>query len=180
MKEIHNIRNHIYYTVGMFTLLLLVGCGPQPAAEETETRNSEKEVTTQEDMGKRPWVMNIEEATLNNSYYREARWTGDYMQMVLMALKPGEVIDLELHGNIDQFIRIEQGEARVRMGETKENLLFDETVSDDWAIFIPAGYWHEIRNTGENDLKLYTIYAPSEHPAGTRNETYEDAEAHEH
>ncbi len=164
----------------MILFLLLAGCQPQPEAEETETTISEKAETTRKDMGKKPWVLNIEKDTLDNHYYREVKWTGEYMQMVLMSLKPGEVIDLELHEDIDQFIRIEQGEARVMMGETKESLLFDKTVSDDWAIFIPAGYWHEIRNVGETDLKLYSIYSPTEHPAGIRHETYEEAEAYEH
>ena len=100
------------------------------------------------------------------------------MQMVLMSIEPGGVIDLEVHEDHDQFIRIEQGEARIRMGKTEEDLTFDENVTDDWAVFIPAGYWHEVRNTGNTDLKLYTIYAPPEHPSGTLHETYEDAEGY--
>lgn len=180
MKKFCIIKKSFFYTPFIFILLLLAGCQSQPAAEESENDNSEKAETIGEDMGRKPWVLDIEETTINNQFYREAQWTGDFMQMVLMSLKPGEVIDLELHENIDQFIRIEQGEARVRMGETEENLLFDETVSDDWAIFIPAGYWHELRNIGDTDLKIYTIYTPSEHPSGIRHETYEEAESHEH
>jgi mannose-6-phosphate isomerase-like protein (cupin superfamily) len=61
------------------------------------------------------------------------------------------------------------------MGKSADELTFDEDVSDDWAIFIPAGYWHEVSNTGTDILQLYTIYAPSEHPAGTIHGTYEDA-----
>ncbi len=180
MRKSNITRNSFYFAAGMFIFLLMAACQPQPAADEAETRDSEMTESSAEDMGQKPWVLNIEEATVNNQFYREAKWTGDYMQMVLMSLKPGEVINLELHNDIDQFIRIEQGEARVLMGETKENLLFDETVSDDWAIFIPAGYWHEVRNTGNTDLKLYTIYTPAEHASGTRHETYEEAEAHGH
>jgi mannose-6-phosphate isomerase-like protein (cupin superfamily) len=180
MKKHHVIRKYLFDTAWIILFLLLAGCQPQPAAEETETTISEKAETTRKDMGKKPWVLNIEQATVDNHYYRDVKWTGDYMQMVFMSLKPGEIIDLELHEDIDQFIRIEQGKARVMMGETKENLLFDKTVSDDWAIFIPAGYWHEIRNIGDIDLKLYSIYTPSEHPSGTRHETYQEAEAYEH
>ena len=100
--------------------------------------------------------------------------------MVLMSLKPGEEIDLEIHRSVDQFIRIEQGEARVRMGKSKDELTFDQRVSDDWAVLIPAGYYHNVRNTGNTELKLYTIYAPPEHPAGTVHKTYREAQqAHE-
>ncbi len=180
MKKSHTIRKRFCFTLCMFIFLFVAGCQPQPAAEDAEAENSEKTETTVEDMGHKPWVLDIEEATIGNTYYREARWTGDYMQMVLMSLKPGEIIDLEVHDNGDQFIRIEQGEARVLMGETQENLSFDETVSDDWAIFIPAGYWHEVRNIGDTELKIYAIYAPSEHPSGIRHETYEEAEEYEH
>ena len=183
MKKSYIIRNSIYCTACMFIFFLVAGCQQQPATEDTEAENSERTETVRtnnEDMGQKPWVLDIEEATIDNHNYREVRWTGDYMQMVLMSLKPGEIIDLELHNDIDQFIRIEQGEARVMMGETQENLTFDETVSDDWAIFIPAGYWHEVRNIGNTELKLYTIYAPSEHPSGIRHETYEEAEEYGH
>jgi mannose-6-phosphate isomerase-like protein (cupin superfamily) len=122
--------------------------------------------------------MNIEEATINNPHYRIEQWTGRHIQMVLMSVAPGSEIDLELHEGHDQFIRIEQGKARVLMGRTEDDLSFDETVGDDWAIFIPAGYYHNIKNIGENDLKVYTIYSPPEHARGTLHETYEDGKDH--
>ena len=132
------------------------------------------------DMGGSPWVLDIEEATIENTSYRIAKWTGEHFQMVLMSISPGEVIDLEIHKNHDQFIRIEKGEARVLMGKTEDNLDFDKTVSDDWSIFIPAGYWHQVINTGNTDLKLYTIYAPGEHEYGTHHKTYQEAADHHH
>lgn len=141
-------------------------------------RETEEFVLTADDegdKGKSPWVLDIEEATVSNTNYRNAQWTGEYMQMVLMSLKPGEIIDLEVHKGHDQFIRIEQGDARILMGKTENQLSFDEKISDDWAAFIPAGYWHTVENTGKTDLKLYTIYSPSEHPAGTVRKTYEEA-----
>ena len=175
MKKSSITKTGIFYSaVVIMVLSILGGCAEQPAHEEAELPEE------QHDMGKQPWVLDIEEATIANPTYRIARWTGEYMQMVLMSLKPGEIIDLEIHEDHDQFIRIEQGEARILMGETEDNLTFDENVSDDWAIFIPAGFWHQVRNTGNNDLKLYTIYAPSEHPEGTVHGTYEEAELHHH
>ncbi len=157
------------FSAGLLVFMVFAGFEDRPDSKEKATAPDHHK-----DMGKMPWVLDIEEATIDNKSYRRARWTGEYMQMVLMSLKPGEIIDLEVHEDHDQFIRIEQGEAQVLMGKTKNELTFDENVSDDWAVFIPAGYWHQVRNTGNTDLKLYTIYAPSEHPEGTVHETYED------
>lgn len=131
-----------------------------------------------EDEGKKPWIINIEEATINNPHYRMAVWTGKYMQLVLMSVEPGEEIDLELHSGNDQFLRVESGIARVLMGEEKESLSFDKTISDDWIIMIPAGYWHRIINVGEAQLKVYTLYGPPVHDPGTVHETHEDAKDH--
>jgi mannose-6-phosphate isomerase-like protein (cupin superfamily) len=132
------------------------------------------------DTGGSPWVLDIEEATIENNSYRIAKWSGEYLQMVLMSIGPGEVIDLEIHEHHDQFIRIEKGEARVLMGKTEDDLDFDKIVSGDWAVFIPAGYWHQVINTGNTDLKLYTIYAPGEHERGTHHESYQEAAEHHH
>ena len=174
MKTSFIIKNsYVFPLVSLIVLFLFIGFMSQPDREKTYKVHNHHE-----DMGKKPWVLDIEEATVDNTNYRIARWTGEYMQMVLMSLKPGEIIDLEVHEDHDQFIRIEQGEARVRMGETRDNLTFDENVLDDWAIFIPAGYWHQVSNTGNIDLKLYTIYAPSEHPFGTVQKTYEPKHHH--
>ncbi|MGF1586633.1 MAG: cupin domain-containing protein [Bacteroidales bacterium] len=155
-----------------FVLILSLGFALNNNRENEEFVHT---ASDEGDKGKSPWVLDIEEATVSNTNYRNAQWTGEYMQMVLMSLKPGEIIDLEVHKGHDQFIRIEQGDARILMGKTENELSFDEKISDDWAAFIPAGYWHTVENTGKTDLKLYTIYSPSEHPAGTVRKTYEDA-----
>lgn len=188
MKKLSTLRKAILFpAAGVLALALMTGfteSEPETSPKAAHDHHDEKD-DHEHDMGKEPWVLDIEEATLENDHYRNTRWTGNKMQMVLMSLKPGEEIDLEVHPGIDQFIRIEQGEARVRMGDARDNLYFDEHVTDDWAIFIPDGYWHHVENTGDIELKLYTIYTPAEHPAGTVNKTYEDAveyheEHHEH
>lgn len=160
--------------LSFFAFVLILSLG---FALNNNRENEEFVLTADDegDKGKSPWVLDIEEATVSNTNYRNAQWTGEYMQMVLMSLKPGEIIDLEVHKGHDQFIRIEQGDARILMGKTENQLSFDEKISDDWAAFIPAGYWHTVENTGKTDLKLYTIYSPSEHPAGTVRKTYEEA-----
>jgi mannose-6-phosphate isomerase-like protein (cupin superfamily) len=100
--------------------------------------------------------------------------------MTVMSLKPGEEIGLEKHDLGDQFIRVEQGVGRVVMGATKDQLTFDQQVFEDSAILIPGGYWHNVMNTGRVPLKVYVIYAPPEHPAGTVHNTVKDAEAAHH
>ena len=128
------------------------------------------------DYGPEPFVVNIEEATKQNNYFRIALWTGRYFQLTLMSIRVGEDIGLEMHPDVDQFIRIEEGQGIVKMGNRKECLDFQRNVSDDYAIVIPAGKWHNLINTGNKPLKLYSIYAPPEHPHGTIHETKEDAE----
>ncbi|MEB3321828.1 MAG: cupin domain-containing protein [Synechococcaceae cyanobacterium] len=130
------------------------------------------------DMGRRPWVVNIEELTTENPHFRAAKWTGKRLQMTVMTIPPGGEIGLEVHPEGDQFIRVEEGRARVVMGPARERLTFDRTVSDDWAIFIPAGAWHNILNEGREPLKVYVIYSPPEHPPGTLHRTPEDSARH--
>jgi mannose-6-phosphate isomerase-like protein (cupin superfamily) len=131
------------------------------------------------DHGPEPYVVNIEEATKQNPNFRTALWTGTYLQLTLMSLNPREDIGLEVHPDVDQFIRVEEGEGLTLMGDTPNYLYFQERVSADDVILIPAGKWHNLINIGCTPLKLYSIYAPPEHPHGTVHETKEDAE-HEH
>jgi mannose-6-phosphate isomerase-like protein (cupin superfamily) len=118
---------------------------------------------------------NIEEETLNNNYFRKVLYTGKYSQLVVMALKPGEEIGNEVHPNVDQFFRIEQGEAKVVLnnGET------EFTVKEDEVFIVPAGTWHNVINVSDKDLKLYTIYSPPNHPDGTVHQTKQEAEEYE-
>jgi len=131
------------------------------------------------DYGPSPLVVNIEEVTKQNRAFRSALWTGEHFQLTLMSIRPGEDIGLEIHPDVDQFLRIEEGRGLVRMGKQRDRLDFQERVSDDFAIIIPAGTWHNVINTGLMPLKLYSIYAPPQHPWGTVHETKKDAEAAE-
>lgn len=132
-----------------------------------------------QDHGPNPYVVNIEELTLSNDTFRTAAWTGSNMQMTLMAIQPGDDIGLEVHEDHDQFLRIESGTALVQMGPSVD-ALETWTAEDDFAIFVPAGVWHNVSNTGSQPLKLYSIYAPAEHDHGTVHATKADAEAAEH
>ena len=123
------------------------------------------------DFGPNPYVVDIEELTLQNDSFRQAAWTGANMQMTLMTIQPGDDIGLEVHEDHDQFLRIEQGQARVEMGPSEDNLDFVRDAADDFAILVPAGTWHNVINVGSEPLKLYSIYAPAEHPHGVVHET---------
>jgi mannose-6-phosphate isomerase-like protein (cupin superfamily) len=125
------------------------------------------------DHGNQPFITNIETATKENNNYRTALWTGANLQLTLMSIQPGEDIGLEVHDDHDQFLRIEQGEAVVHMGPDEANL--EEMIAkEDDAIFVPAGIWHNVSNQGDVPLKLYSIYAPPEHPHGTVQATKEE------
>lgn len=130
------------------------------------------------DYGPVPMVVNIEQATLQNTNFRTALWTGDHLQLTLMSINPGEEIGLEIHPELDQFLRIEQGQGMVMMGYSRDNLSFRQGVYDNYAILIPAGTWHNLINTSSVPLKLYSIYAPPAHPHGTVHVTKQDAEEH--
>ncbi|WP_099156580.1 cupin domain-containing protein [Virgibacillus ndiopensis] len=126
---------------------------------------------TLKDYGKQPFVVNIEDAAEQNNTFRTALWTGDNLQVTLMSIPVGSDIGLEVHPNVDQFLRIEEGQGVVKMGDSESNLTFQRNVYEDYAIMVPAGKWHNVINTGNEPLKLYSIYAPPEHPYGTVHPT---------
>jgi len=145
---------------------------PFPEQEEVMER--------QGDHGGEPYVVNIEQVAERNRAFRRTIWTGRHLQVTLMRLMPGEDIGLERHPNTDQFLRIEDGQGIVQMGNRRDQLNFQRRVREDDAIFVPAGKWHNLRNTGRSPLVLYSIYAPPEHPRGTVHQTKQEAMMHHH
>ena len=97
------------------------------------------------------------------------------MQVTLMSINMGQDIGLEMHPDVDQFIRIEQGQGEVTMGDMQDMVDFKELVQADDIFIIPAGKWHNLINTGSVPLKLYSIYAPPNHPFGTIQKTKQEA-----
>jgi mannose-6-phosphate isomerase-like protein (cupin superfamily) len=136
-----------------------------------QVRNNYYPYNRQQDFGPNPFVFDIEKATKNNNNFRTAIWTGSHFQITLMSIGVGEDIGLEIHPNLDQFLRIEDGQGIVKMGKNKNRLDYQKNVEDDFAIVIPAGTYHNLINTGNKPLKLYSIYAPPQHPFGTIHET---------
>lgn len=119
------------------------------------------------------FVGDIEEKTVKSSDFRRVLYTGKNMQLVLMALKPGEEIGEEVHPDRDQFFRVEEGEGEVSIDGRQTK------IKSDVAIVVPAGSRHNVKNTGDEPLKLYTLYAPPEHVDGTVHVTKSDAQAAE-
>ena len=123
---------------------------------------------------KKGYKGNVEQLTLENENFREVLYTAQHLQLVLMTLKPGEEIGLEVHEGGDQFFRFERGEGKVIVNET------EYAVGDGDSVIVPAGAQHNVINTSETDaLRLYTIYAPSHHQDGVVRATRAEAIADE-
>ena len=163
----------------IFTSVLLLGvtmmsCNGNRENDRTERARIDAVL---KDHGPAPLVVNIEDYTLENENFRLVLWTGEYLQVALMSIPVGGEIGLEVHDG-DQFLRIESGRGRAMMGSTRDALTIIKDVEDDYAIFVPAGKWHNLINTGNTPLKIYSIYAPVEHPHSTVHRTPECDEHH--
>lgn len=132
---------------------------------------------TIKDNGPQPQSFNLEQSTRENTHYRSVAWSGRYLQVTLMSIPVGSDIGLEVHPETDQFLRLDAGRGHVQIGATKDQLTFEEEVSDGWCILIPAGSWHNVINTGDVPMQLYAIYAPAHHKPGKIHRTSSEAEA---
>jgi mannose-6-phosphate isomerase-like protein (cupin superfamily) len=119
------------------------------------------------------WIGDIERATLENETFRTVLFTGAHLQLTVMSIDPGGEIGEETHEGHDQFLRIEGGSASVLLGDETHD------VEDDWAVIVPSGVRHNVVNTGDGPLKVYSLYAPPEHPDGTVHRTKADSDAAE-
>ncbi len=132
-----------------------------------------------EDLNMTGYVGHIEQQTTKNDYFRKVLFTGKHAQLVVMCLQAGEEIGNEVHPAVDQFFRIEEGEAKFVFNGKEEHV-----VKDGDAVVVPAGTFHNVINTSKTKtLKLYTVYSPPNHPDGTIHKTKaeaEEAEKHEH
>ena len=162
--------------------LILVGLS---SCQQTANNKKQNIVKPQaevilKDYGKDPLVINIDDYTIENKTFRTTLWTGDHLQLTVMSIPVGGEVGLEIHSDIEQFLRIEEGEAEVFMGDEKDNLNYIRKASADDAIFVPTGKWHNIKNTGDKPLKLYSIYAKPEHKHGTIHQTKAESDADHH
>ena len=128
------------------------------------------------DHGPKPYAANIMHTARQNHNFRTAFWSGCHLQMTLMCIPACGDIGVEMHSDTDQFIRVEEGQAIVRMGTCKDKLDFHYRLGVGDAVFVPSGTWHNVSNTGNCPLKLSSLYAPPKHPRGTIHHTKADAE----
>lgn len=121
------------------------------------------------------YVGPIERTTVQNNYFRRVIFTGTHAQLVVMCLQVGEEIGNEIHNDVDQFFRIEEGTAKFIFNGKEEHL-----VKDGDAVVVPAGTFHNVINASETKpLQLYTVYSPPNHPDGTIHKTKAEADAAE-
>lgn len=132
------------------------------------------------DHGPKPFVAHVVLAVRQNQNFRTAFWTGDHLQMTLMSIPPCGEIGAEMHPDTDQFIRVENGQALVRVGACREKPDFQCRLGAGDALFVPYGTWHNVLNAGNCPLKLSSVYAPPQHPRGTIHRTKADAAEEEH
>jgi mannose-6-phosphate isomerase-like protein (cupin superfamily) len=123
------------------------------------------------------WVGDIQTLTLDNTNFRTVLYTAANLQLTVMCLATGEEVGVEMHDHLDQFIRVESGSARVTLGPSPAEVEVAHDIADDWAIIIPGGTWHNVINTGMEELRLYSLYAPAEHRDGAVHVTKADADA---
>ena len=128
------------------------------------------------DYGGEAFVFNIDHAANMNEAFRRTLWTGRDLQLTLMSIPPCGEIGVEMHSDVDQFIRVVSGRAKVYFGNCQKSLEERACVDSRDAIIIPAGTWHNVVNASSHPLKLYSVYAPPQHPFGTVHQTREDAD----
>ena len=123
-------------------------------------------------------VVFLRKATLYNDFFRREMWTGDHLQITVMAIPVGGEVGKEIHTELDQLLVVEQGSAAVFMGKTEE-MTFKGEAGAGSAILVPAGTYHNVVNDGKIPLKMFSVYAPPNHPIGTLQRTKEEADRQE-
>lgn len=132
-----------------------------------------------EDIGKGAWIGDVDAETAQNATFLTVLNTGRHTQLTVMCIRPGEDIGREMHRGHDQFLRIVEGQARVELGPKEDEVEQTQQIGPGWAVIVPAGVWHNVVNTGEDDLKLYSLYSPPAYFDGTVHHTKAEAEAAE-
>lgn len=134
------------------------------------------ETEVNQDLESKPCLLNIHNETVCNHNFRKEVWTGTHLQVTVMSIPVGGEIGLEMHDDLDQFIKVEGGCANVYTGKCKQSVKLVGKVNSDYAVVIPAGTWHNVINTCSCPLKVYSIYAPPQHPVGTIHQTKLDSD----
>ncbi len=118
------------------------------------------------DRGNEPIVLNLSRATRQNDKKMRVLWTGEKMQMTVMAIPSGSEVGLEMHDGTDQLIIVEDGVCEVHMGNARDRLTMRAVVDGGYGVVVPRGTYHNLKNVGKGTLRLVSVYAPKEHPYG--------------
>lgn len=137
------------------------------------------ELESNEDLDVKQNLINIHSDALCNKNFRKEIWTGEHLQVTLMSIPVGGEIGLEMHDNLEQFIKVEGGCANVYMGATKQDVKLIGKINSHYAVIIPSGMWHNVINTSCCPLKVYSVYAPPKHPIDTVHKTKLDSDLSE-
>ena len=131
------------------------------------------------DHGGEPYVAHIEDLTEANTTFRTAVWTGSNLQLTVMSIPVGGDVGKEIHNDVEQFLRLEEGEGEVFFGQSEDTMTSYGKVKSGDCIIVPKATWHNIKNIGDEPMKLYSIYSPTEHPRGTVHQTMAEGQHHE-
>lgn len=131
---------------------------------------------TFKDYGGAPLLLNLPAAAERNKSFRQTLFTGDHLQLTVMHIPVGEEIGIEMHADLDQMLRIEEGVALIRIGDTRDRMQSVKSVGSGFTLLVPAGTYHNVVNAGNSPLSLSSVYAPPAHPKGTVHKTKKDAE----
>lgn len=142
-----------------------------------ERKDVDRSLLDFQDHGGEPYSVDIEAYTEANTNFRTTVWTGSSLQLTLMSIPVGGDIGAEVHNEVEQFIRIEDGKGEVYFGDTQEAMQLFKIVEADDIVIVPKGKWHNIKNIDDEPLKLYSIYAPAEHAKGTVHVTMSEGQA---
>jgi mannose-6-phosphate isomerase-like protein (cupin superfamily) len=142
--------------------------------------HSEHNKTPPCDMGPAPTQFSLPSAAQENRAFRHTLWTGEHLQLTVMYLAPGEDIGTEMHANVDQLLRVEEGHALLRYGSCRSAIRDVGYMRRGDVFLVPAGTYHNLINAGRGPLRLSSVYAPPNHPKGTVHQTKEDALKEEH
>ena len=132
------------------------------------------------DMGPAPAHFSLPAAAMENRAFRRTLWTGDRLQLTVMYLAPGEDIGTEMHPDVDQLLRVEEGRALLRYGPCRSAIRDEGYMRKGDVFLVPAGTYHNLINVGRSPLRLSSVYAPPNHPKGTVHQTKADAQKEEH
>ena len=173
-------KSFIALALALLTALSIVPAtafAAEPAAENKQACARSK--PDFKDHGPEPFVEQLARLTKKNPNFRTAIWTGKELQLTVMSIPKGGEVGLEMHDDTDQFLYVVEGTGAVQMGAASDKLTYSQPVEKGSGIFVPVGTWHNITNSGDCDLKLFTVYAPPHHPHGTVQATKEIADSEE-